>query len=173
MKRESITPSQRAQHESRGSQNGLFVRRGQRKRVLTIGIGDGANEIGWGIVNDVIKKKIPYGDQCDCGCGAGIGDSTVVDVFIPASVSNWGAYGLIACLSVLLKRPEILHDGKIESRVLRECIDAGGIDGVPSSRNPKWTVCRRRRMWPLSTCSGKSPGEGLSIRIISTNNGHS
>lgn len=109
----------------------------KERGVLTIGIGDGANEIGWGIVNDVIKAKIPYGDLCACGCGGGIGDTTLVDVFIPASVSNWGAYGMIACLSALLKRPEILHDAKIESRMLRECIDAGGIDGVSFLPEPK------------------------------------
>jgi hypothetical protein len=109
----------------------------KERGALTIGIGDGANEIGWGIVNDVIKAKIPYGDLCACGCGGGIGDTTLVDVFIPASVSNWGAYGMIACLSALLKRPEILHDAKIESRMLRECIDAGGIDGVSFLPEPK------------------------------------
>jgi D-glutamate cyclase len=107
------------------------------KGVLTIGTGDGANEIGWGIVNDVIKAKIPYGDLCACGCGGGIGDTTVVDTFIPASVSNWGAYGIIACLSALLKRPEVLHDAAIESRVLRECVDAGGIDGISFLPEPR------------------------------------
>jgi hypothetical protein len=109
----------------------------KERGVLTIGIGDGANEIGWGIVNDIIKAKVPYGDLCACGCGGGIGDTTRVDVFIPASVSNWGAYGISACLSALLKRPEILHDAKIESRVLRECVDAGGIDGISFLPEPK------------------------------------
>lgn len=109
----------------------------KERGVLMIGIGDGANEIGWGIVNDIIRAQIPYGDLCACGCGGGIGDTTLVDVFIPASVSNWGAYGIIACLSALLKRPEILHDAKIESRVLRECIDAGGIDGISFLPEPK------------------------------------
>jgi hypothetical protein len=109
----------------------------KERGVLTIGIGDGANEIGWGIVNDIIRAQIPYGDLCACGCGGGIGDTTLVDVFIPASVSNWGAYGITACLSALLKRPEVLHDAKIESRVLRECIDAGGIDGISFLPEPK------------------------------------
>ena len=105
--------------------------------ILTIGIGDGGNEIGWGIVNDVIKEKIPYGNKCSCGCGGGIGDTTVVDVLVAASVSNWGAYGICACLSVLLDNHEILHDVKIESRMLRECIDAGGINGPSFLPEPK------------------------------------
>lgn len=105
--------------------------------ILTIGIGDGGNEIGWGIVNDIIREKIPYGDKCSCGCGGGFGDTTVVDVLVAASVSNWGAYGICACLSVLLNNSEILHDGKIESRMLRECIDAGGINGPSFLPEPK------------------------------------
>jgi D-glutamate cyclase len=105
--------------------------------VLTIGIGDGGNEIGWGIIGDVIKEKMDFGDRCSCGCGGGVGDSTVVDVMVAASVSNWGAYGVAACLSVLMNNPEILQDAKIESRMLRECIDAGGIDGVSYYPEPK------------------------------------
>jgi hypothetical protein len=104
--------------------------------TLTIGIGDGANEIGWGIVNDVIRRKIPNGDRCECGCGGGIGDTTTVDVMIAASVSNWGAYGVEACLAVLLESPELLHSEKVEARMLRECIDAGGIDGVTHLPEP-------------------------------------
>ena len=103
---------------------------------MTIGIGDGGNEIGWGIVADVIREKIPYGDQCVCGCGGGFGDVTETDVCVAASVSNWGAYGVIASLSALLGNPEVLQDTKIEARMLRECVDAGGVDGISSLPKP-------------------------------------
>jgi hypothetical protein len=109
----------------------------KERGILTIGIGDGGNEIGWGIISDVIKEKIPFGDKCSCGCGGGIGDATTVDVMVAATVSNWGAYGIAACLSMLLNKPEIMHDAKIESRMLRECIDAGGIDGALCLPEPK------------------------------------
>jgi len=99
------------------------------RNVLTIGIGDGGNETGWGIVNDVIRERIPFGDKCSGGCGGGFGDVTTVDVLIAASVSNWGAYGVEACLSILLDNFTLLHDIETESRMLRECIDAGAIDG--------------------------------------------
>jgi hypothetical protein len=111
--------------------------RAKEAGTLTIGIGDGGNEIGWGIVNDIIREKIPYGDKCSCGCGGGFGDTTVVDVLVPASVSNWGAYGVCACLSLLLDNPEVLHDVKTESRMLRQCIDAGGINGPSFLPEPK------------------------------------
>ncbi len=105
--------------------------------ALTIGIGDGGNEIGWGIVNDVIREKIPFGDKCSCGCGGGVGDTTIVDVLVAASVSNWGAYGICACLSLLLQNPEILQNAKTESRMLRACIDAGGVNGPSFLPEPK------------------------------------
>jgi hypothetical protein len=108
----------------------------KQRGSLTIGIGDGGNEIGWGIVNDVIRKRLPFGEKCSCGCGAGVGDTTVVDVTVAASISNWGAYGVEACLCVLLDEPELMHDAKVESRMLRECIDAGGIDGVTHMPEP-------------------------------------
>lgn len=105
--------------------------------TLTVGIGDGGNEIGWGIVNDIIREKIPYGDKCSCGCGGGFGDVTQVDVLVPASVSNWGAYGVAAGLSLLLNNPEVCHNAEMESRMLRLCIDAGGINGPSFLPEPK------------------------------------
>jgi hypothetical protein len=105
--------------------------------ALTIGIGDGGNEIGWGIVADVIRHEIPDADRCACGCGGGIADTTLVDVLVAASVSNWGAYGVAACLSVLLGNPDVIHDERIERRLLRECIDAGAVDGFSYLLEPK------------------------------------
>jgi hypothetical protein len=105
--------------------------------TLTVGIGDGGNEIGWGIVNDIIREKVPYGDKCSCGCGGGFGDVTKVDVLVAASVSNWGAYGVTACLSLLLNNPEVCHNAEIESRMLRLCIDSGGINGPSFLPEPK------------------------------------
>jgi len=36
------------------------------------------------------------------------------DVVFPAAVSNWGAYGIVAMLAFLLKKPEILQDADME-----------------------------------------------------------
>ncbi len=104
--------------------------RAARSGVLTIGIGDGGNEIGWGIVADVIRDRMPYGRNCACGCGGGFGDVTPADVCVVASVSNWGAYGVAGCLAALLGRPELLHDLPTEARMIRACVDSGGVDGV-------------------------------------------
>jgi hypothetical protein len=109
---------------------------GRERGSLTIGVGDGANEIGWGVIHDIIKARFPYGDRCECGCGAGIGDTTMVDIMVAASVSNWGAYGIEACLAVLLETPELLHDADLETRMLHACIAAGAIDGVSHMPEP-------------------------------------
>jgi hypothetical protein len=55
---------------------------------------------------------------------------------VAASVSNWGAYGIEACLAVLLDSPALLHDADLESRMLTACIAAGGIDGVTHMPEP-------------------------------------
>ncbi len=101
----------------------------RKQGVLTIGIGDGGNEIGMGNIYDTVRKVVPYGDNCKCPTKCGIADSTVVDVAVVATVSNWGAYGIEAGLAAITGKPEALHGGEQALRIIRECIDAGGLDG--------------------------------------------
>jgi hypothetical protein len=108
---------------------GRLFEEARRRKVLTIGIGDRGNEIGFGAIQETPRKLLPFGRRCTCPCGGGVVDATVVDVLVTAAVSNWGASGIAACLAALLDRPEILHDAATESRMLRCCIDAGGVDG--------------------------------------------
>jgi hypothetical protein len=54
---------------------------------LTLGIGDGGNEIGMGTLKEVIIRELSM-DPCVVS----------VDYLILSEVSNWGAYGLIHCL---------------------------------------------------------------------------
>jgi hypothetical protein len=98
----------------------LFVE-AKRRQVLTIGIGDRGNEIGFGAIADVPRKILPFGEKAT--------DNTTVDVLVTAAVSNWGASGIAASLSALLGRPEVMHDIETERRMLHRCIEAGGIDG--------------------------------------------
>lgn len=93
----------------------------QRRGVLTIGIGDRGNEIGFGAIADVPRKVLPFGENAT--------DNTTVDILVTAAVSNWGASGIAASLAALLGRPEVMHDTETERRMLHRCIDAGGIDG--------------------------------------------
>jgi hypothetical protein len=100
-----------------------------KQKVLTIGIGDGGNEIGMGLIADAIRKGIAFGAECACPCKGGIAPTTPTDILVPASVSNWGAYGIAACVAVLTGHDDALHDEQTELRTLREAADAGLIDG--------------------------------------------
>lgn len=68
--------------------------------------------------------------KCNCGCGGGIAPATRTDVLITAAVSNWGAYGIAACLAILLNKPEVFHDALIEEALLQESARASFIDGA-------------------------------------------
>lgn len=108
----------------------------RKEGILTVGIGDGGNEIGMGNIYDTVRKVVPYGDHCKCPTNCGIADSTLVDVLVVATVSNWGAYGIEACLAAMTGESEALHTGEEELRIIRECIDAGGLDGPAKVPRP-------------------------------------
>ena len=82
----------------------------------TIGIGDGGNEIGMGNVAEALRELdiVPAATTCD--------------ELIVADVSNWGAYGVIAFLSLWHQRDFL---GEIEPlKLLRYISDLGSVDGV-------------------------------------------
>jgi hypothetical protein len=59
-----------------------------------------------------------------------------VDVAVVATVSNWGAYGIEAGLAAITGKSEALHTEGEALRVIRECIDAGGLDGPAKVPRP-------------------------------------
>ena len=97
--------------------------------IVSIGIGDGGNEVGMGLIEDAVRKFVPFGARCACPCEAGLAPVTETDVLVTSSVSNWGAYGIAACLAVMHKDSDAIHDEAMEMRTLREAADAGLIDG--------------------------------------------
>lgn len=102
-----------------------------------IAIGDGGNELGMGKVIDKIHEHIHDGEKI--GAEATLdGKDLSADHLIAASVSNWGAYALIAA-AVLVRA----HDSKdrnwikhclpteeTETKLLHRCVAAGCRDGV-------------------------------------------
>ncbi|MGI5838229.1 MAG: DUF4392 domain-containing protein [bacterium] len=93
----------------------------RRHGAITIGIGDGGNEAGMGKVMPLIRKTVPS--------GAKIAASIAADYLIVAGVTNWGAYGLVACLSALAKT-DLLHSSIWERRILAEILRSGAVDGT-------------------------------------------
>jgi hypothetical protein len=96
------------------------------QECVTIGIGDGGNEIGMGkIAWDTIRRNIPNGDLTACRVPA--------DQLIVAGVSNWGAYALAAGVSLLhgVEVPQEFLDPDREREILQAMVDAGPlVDGV-------------------------------------------
>jgi hypothetical protein len=123
---------------------GRLFEEAARRNVLTIGIGDRGNEIGFGAVADVPKRVLPFGEKAT--------DATVVDILVTAAVSNWGASAVAAALAVLLDDLNVLHDPATEARMLDRCIDAGGIDGFQ---------CR-----PITQTDGMSAAAHVAINTL-------
>ncbi|MEL7565835.1 MAG: glutamate cyclase domain-containing protein [Dehalobacterium sp.] len=108
----------------------------RRRGILTIGIGDLGNEMGMGVIHEEICQLVPHGKECLCGCGAGIASNVSADVGIMCNISNWGAYGIEACLAAILEEIEVLHDGATERLMLRECAMGGAVDPVSGYLRP-------------------------------------
>lgn len=99
----------------------------RERGIPTIGIGDGGNEMGMGNANGILRSLLTYGDAKYNG---GIVPAQETDYVIPATVSNWGGYGLAAALLALLGNPDIMHDEATERRMLVASSFEGLIDGV-------------------------------------------
>lgn len=96
-----------------------LVNEANRRGVLTIGIGDVGNEIGFGLIHDEAAEIIvPYGKQCNCGCGGGIIGTTPTDCLVVGTASNKGCYGILACLAGLTGKPAVLHSKELQRRMM-------------------------------------------------------
>lgn len=104
---------------------GLAARSGSRP--VTIGVGDGGNEIGMGNVRTRLAREGPL--------MARIASIVRVDHLVVAGTSNWGAYGIVAALARSTGQP-LLHSPAEERRLVQACVDAGGADGITRRREP-------------------------------------
>jgi len=113
----------------------------ERTKAVTIGIGDGGNEIGMGKLPwDVIRANVPGGGAVAC--------RVATKHLIVAGISNWGAYGLAAGVACLRGKSwsADLADPAIETRLLKLMVEKGplvdgrlgkpavSVDGVPLDR---------------------------------------
>jgi len=101
----------------------LFLER--PRGAVTIGVGDGGNEIGMGRVRGRVARDVPRGRR--------IGSVVRTDHLIVAGTSNWGAWGLVAHLALLAGR-DLLHTPDEEARLTRAMVAAGGVDGLTGER---------------------------------------
>jgi hypothetical protein len=104
--------------------------------ILTIGVGDGGNELGCGLIREAVLAAVPNGRQCSCPCGGSVVPRFVPDVLIIAAISNWGTYAVEASLALLTGRREVLHDRVIDLRVHVACAAAGAHNDGPLLLDP-------------------------------------
>ncbi|MBI4277618.1 MAG: DUF4392 domain-containing protein [Armatimonadetes bacterium] len=96
----------------------------------TVGIGDGGNEYGCGLIYEDVRAITGHGARCQCPCGDGMANAVATDVLVIGAVSNWGAYGTCAMLARLLDNPDLVHDPETEYRMLDANVRAGAADGM-------------------------------------------
>lgn len=96
-------------------------------RVVTVGVGDGGNEVGMGTVRARVARA--------GGLFPRIVSVVKVKHLVVAGVSNWGAYGIVAELGRLAGRP-LLHTAEEEQALVQACVDAGAVDGLTLRREP-------------------------------------
>lgn len=109
----------------------MFVE-AKTKGIPTIAIGDGGNELGMGSALELVHKHIAHGPKIAC--------VTPCDYLIPASVSNWGAYALVASTALhwgavdFEKRHHVarslLPSEEHEKRLHAALLEVGVLDGT-------------------------------------------
>jgi hypothetical protein len=88
---------------------------------LTVGIGDGGNEIGCGKIYGTVVKLHPQGAQ--------LATTTPTRWCLPAAVSNFGAYALCGALALHTKRAELMIDGDMVRTLITTVNTLGELDG--------------------------------------------
>ncbi len=94
----------------------MFIR--YRGLIPTIGVGDGGNEIGMGKIAGPILRKLSF-EPC----------VIPADIFVIASVSNWGAYGIVAALAKLSNMKLVPGLDFVETYI-KKTVKLGSVDGV-------------------------------------------
>jgi D-glutamate cyclase len=135
------------------------------KGIVTVGIGDGGNEIGMGSIRRELAPVLRFGQDCGCGCGGGVVPSNPTDALVPAAVSNWGAYAIIAALAILLDRRELLHRPLAETALLEACRRTGLIDGASGYTTASADGLDGNLHRRMVTLLQASAGEGVDARI--------
>jgi len=92
---------------------------------LTIGIGDGGNEIGMGNLYNQIKENLPDIEPSVITC----------NYLIISTTSNWGSYGLISSLSELVGK-ELLPEFDAVQNYLKFLNGLGSVDGFSGTNKP-------------------------------------
>lgn len=90
----------------------------------SVGIGDGGNEIGMGLLAEEIQNVPSLPDNPT---------TTATTHLVVCSVSNWGGYGVVTALSRLVGR-NLLPSVEDELALIRRAVDFGAVEGISGER---------------------------------------
>lgn len=99
----------------------MFVR--YQGIIPTIGVGDGGNEIGMGKIAGPVSRKLSL-EPC----------VVPADIFVIASVSNWGAYGIATALGSLCRK-DLLPRFEWVEEYIKKTVALGSVDGITHDRS--------------------------------------
>lgn len=108
----------------------------QSRGIPAVSVGDNGNEMGFGSIEEAVRRHHPFGQKCQCPCGDGIATVVKADIVIPAATSNLGCNGIEACLAEILNEVDVMHDGETERRMLFACSNSGCPDGSTTFTTP-------------------------------------
>lgn len=108
-----------------------FFRGMTRQGKLTIGFGDGGNEIGFGKIYDFAAQLVPGGGAEERS--GGIIAATATDHLFPAALSNFGTYALTAALELFTDSTNLLVSGEVVGRLMKTAVQHGCLDGGTAS----------------------------------------
>jgi D-glutamate cyclase len=101
-----------------------------------IGIGDGGNELGMGVIAEDLPRFSPKAADTGVPGRGGVAAVTAADWLVVSNISNWGATGIVAALSALLENPVVFHAPELEIRSTELCVAHGGVDGMFMAPEP-------------------------------------
>lgn len=101
--------------------------------IPTIGCGDRGNEIGFGKIEETVRRVNPHGDACSeerCGCDEGTACRIETTHLSVGGTSNWAAYGIAAMIAIGTETAEALHGPAAEEQMLEEAVANGAVEGI-------------------------------------------
>ena len=97
----------------------IFIK-ARENMIATSAVGDGGNELGMGKIKGIVKRDVDKGSLI---CAQFETDNLIV-----AGVSNWGAFGICAGLSLLTGKSLMIDTDRYEE-LMKVIVKAGAVDG--------------------------------------------
>jgi hypothetical protein len=127
-----------------------IVLEAKKRGVITIGVGDGGNELGCGLIKEDVAKYHPNGKI--------IASNVSTDCLVFASISNLGSYGIAGAAAAISSDAYVLPSREVLFSALAKAASCGlhngpplwldpGTDGIPYDLELFIWEAIRRMVW--------------------------